>query len=277
MIKKIILRAVVALPFMLSQSYAIWEAFEIQGEEGAPRTVRAVWNSSETQGHFTFESASSESFEEYQETLQALPLKEGYPSVDRAPNNFAAQNIARQTNGNLYHLYKVSFQAEGQDAKTLLGFVQFGRMPSKGYPQGIEGDQFVHHTIIEKWIALGVTKKVDPVGDLADENITRIENRGLAMILPLFNNEADETQRKGAIGTSFEFVRELTTSQRLLPVEGTLPHVAISLFHPDDPNVQRFAENGFAVDESKGFEWFYPQAGIPQPRTMVTRLIDIAE
>lgn len=273
MIKKIILRAVVALPFMLSQSYAVWEHFEIQGEEGAPKTVRAVWNSAQTQGRFTFESASSESFEEYQETLQALPLKEGYPSVDRAPNNFAAQNIARQTNGNLYHLYTVSFQAEGQDAETRLGFVQFGRMPSKGYAEGIEGHPHAHHPIIEKWIALGITQKVDPEDSLEDGNIKRIGNHGLAMILPLFKNEADETQRKGAIETSFEFVRELTTKQNLLPVEGTLPYVAISLFHPEDPNVQRFAENGFDVDGNPGFAWFYPKEGIPQPRTMVTRHI----
>ena len=273
MIKKIILRAVVALSFMLSQSYAVWEVFKIQEEEGTPRTIRAVWNSAQAQGRFTFESAKPEFFVEYQETLQALPLKEGYPAVDRAPNNFAAQNIDRQTNGNLYHLYTVSYQAEGQDAKTRLGFVQFGRMPSKGYAEGIEGHPHAHHPIIEKWIALGITQKVDPEGSLGDGNIERIGNRGLATILPLFNNEADETQRKGAIGTSFEFVRELTTSQRLLPVEGTLPHVAISLFHPADPNIQRFAENGFAVDVNQGFEWFYP----PQPRTMVTRLIDIAE
>ncbi|MBY0293495.1 MAG: hypothetical protein K2W92_09460, partial [Alphaproteobacteria bacterium] len=145
MIKKIILRAVVVLPFMLSQSYAMWEAFEIQGEEGAPKTVRAVWSSAQAQGRITLESARPESFEEYQGTLQALPLKEGYPSVERAPNIFAGQNINRQIAGNLYHLYTVFYQEEGQGDKTPLGFVQFGRMPSKGYAEGIEGHPHAHH------------------------------------------------------------------------------------------------------------------------------------
>ncbi|MBY0291974.1 MAG: hypothetical protein K2W92_01635, partial [Alphaproteobacteria bacterium] len=152
-------------------------------------------------------------------------------------------------------------------------FVQFGRMPSKGYAEGIEGHPHAHHPIIEKWISLGITQKVDPEGSLGDDNIERIENRGLAMILPLFSVEANDSQRRGAIETSFEFVRQLRERQSLLPVESTLPHAAMSLFHPADPNVQRFTENGFDGDSNPEFGWFYPQEGIPQPRTLVTRYI----
>ena len=69
-----------------------------------------------------------------------------------------------------------------------------------------------------------------------------------------------------------------------MPVEGTLPYTAVSLFHPSDPNIAAFETSGFTVDADEGFGWFYPKAikegdavigHEPQPRTLVTRLVEI--
>lgn len=273
MFKKIILAAFLC-PFMLSESHANWEEFLIHEEEGTTRTIRAVWKSDTTPGYFTLTSADPDSFPYYSETLHALPRPEGYPSAEKAAITFKAQNIDRQAGGNPFHLCKLSFRATDQDAESPLGLVQFGRMPTKGYPEGIESHHTAHHPIIEKWIFLGVTHKVNPEEGLADVNIERRDNRGLAMILPLFREATDEAQKRGAVEACYNFVCELRRRQNLLPIEGTLPHAAISLFHSEDPNIGRFAAHGFQVDGNEGFGWFYPKDGVPQPRVMVTRLVE---
>lgn len=275
MFKKTPLLIALMLPFSFSQSFAVWEEFLIQDGEETAKTVRAKWKSSQLPGSFTLESAEEASFPMYHQILTDLPLKDGYPGIEGAEGRFNAQNIARQKAGNLYHLYKVSYQEEGQDVVPL-GLVQFGRMPSKGYPEGIEGNPEAHHPIIQKWMLLEITQQAPGAVGLADANINRIDNRGLAMILPLFNLQADEGQRRGAIETCHELVCKLTKDEFRLPVEQTIPHVAMSLFHPEDPNIQLFAQNGFEVDENPGFGWFYPTSeGVPQPRTMVTRHVTI--
>ena len=259
----------------MASSAAMAAAVGAEGkpEEVARQTVTITQNNQ--YGHFTLTSAGPDSFDAYVDTLSALPLKDGYPAEEKAESIFKAQNIDRQSNGNVFHLYKVSCQAEDGIAELPLGFVQFGRMPSKGY--GEEGGK--HLPIIKKWISLGITQQIDPTpslenpeGSLADVNIARTENRGLAMILPLFDVRADENQRKGIIDASFQLVRQFSESP--LPFEKTLPHTAVSLFHPTDPNVGYFAANGFEVDANEGFGWFYPKEGVAQPRTMVTRVIN---
>ena len=62
-----------------------------------------------------------------------------------------------------------------------------------------------------------------------------------------------------------------------MPVEVTLPNVALSLFRPDDSNVWLFNANGFEVDNNEGFGWFYPKDGTPQLRAMVTRIVEERE
>ncbi|MBY0501909.1 MAG: hypothetical protein K2P93_07920 [Alphaproteobacteria bacterium] len=274
MFKKTPLLIALMLPFSVSQSFAVWEEFLIQDGEETTKTVRAKWKSSELPGSFTLESAEAESFPIYSQTLADLPLKDGYPAVEGGEGRFNVQNIARQKVGNLYHLYKVSYQEEGQAASSL-GFVQFGRMPSKGYSEGIEDKPVIHHPIIQKWMMLQITEQAPAAESLADANINRIGNRGLAMILPLFNSHADEGQKRGTIETCYELVCKLTKDEFLLPVEGTIPHVAMSLFHPEDPNIPLFSQNGFEVDNNPGFGWFYPKEGVPQPRTMVTRYVSV--
>jgi len=276
MFKKITLLLSVALPFSCSQAFANWEEFEIREGKDNSKTVKAIWKSSHRHDKFTLESADPASFNKYVDTLKSLPIKEGYPAIDNSEKNFKFQNIDRQNAGNLYHLFTLSYRGEKEEDKSL-GFIQFGRMPSKGYQEGTEKDPIAHHAILEKWLELGVTHKINPDGGLNDSNIERIENRGLAMILPLFKPEASEDQRKGTIETCFEFVRELKKGNYLLPVEKTLPHVAIGLFIPNDSNVGSFSANDFNVDGNEGFAWFYPKDGEPNPRVMVTRQIEIKE
>gem|GEM_PF-4389978 len=257
MFKKFIF-LILALPFTVSHSCAMWEEFSIHDGEGVSKTLTAVWRND--QGRVRLTSVGPESSASYSKVLHGLPIKPGYPSPERAATTFKLQNIDRQTAGNLFHLFKVSFHENGQEFPTRLGFVQLGRMNSKGYAEGIEGNLTAHHPIIEKWISLGITRKVDPLGGLEDSNIGRIDNRGMAMILPLFKNNAPQTEafRVAAIEACYNLVCELTRRQALLPLEGTLPHAAMCLFHPTDQNVGRFVENGFDVDEDEGFGWFYP-------------------
>lgn len=277
MFKKTPLLIALMLPFSVSQSFANWEEFLIQEGEGTVKTVRARWKGPELPGSFTVESADEGSLPMYCQILANLPLKEGYPSVEGAEGRFNMQNIARQKAGNVYHLYKISYQEEGQDAVSL-GLIQFGRMPSKAYQEGIEGNPEAHHPIIQKWMSLEITRQAPGTVGLADASIERIDNRGLAMILPLFNLQADEGQRRGAIQTCYELVCKLTKDEFRLPQEQTIPHVAMSLFHPEDPNIKLFVDNGFVEDKNPGFGWFYPTSeGVPQPRTMVTRLVELSE
>lgn len=274
MFKKIALLVSVTFPLSISQSFANWESFEeIDIEEG--QRVHAVWKNPAGDKKFSLKSAEFDSFESYTETLAVLPIKEGYPTVEGSEQRFKLQNTDRQGARNPYHLYTLSFQTEGNDEIHSLGFVQFGRMPSLGYSEGIEAYPTAHHPIINKWMSLGVTKQRDLEGSLHNDNLERIENRGLAMILPLFTPDISQEDRAEAVEACYKLVCEFTKRNKKLPVEGTLPHTAVSLFHPSDPNIEAFGASGFIADAHEGFGWFYPKDGVPQPRTLVTRLVEI--
>lgn len=159
-----------------------------------------------------------------------------------------------------------------------LGLVQFGRMLTKGYAEGIdtpEKDKLtVHHEIIKTVMALGITAQIDPAVGLGDANIVRIANRGAAFILPFFNPQIALEQRSVVLRTCHAFVTECTKRGFLLPGEQTRPHVLMALHHPEDPNVEAFMRAGFKADTNSGFGWFYPKGGRPDPRVMLTCGID---
>lgn len=275
MFKKIALLVSVAFPLSMSQSFANWESFEeLDTEEGGQR-IHAVWKNPAGDRRFFLKSAESESLESYKGVLAALPIKEGYPAEEGSEGRFMLQNTNRQGAKNPYHLYTLSSQTDGSEEISPLGFIQFGRLPSRGYPEGIESHPTVHHPIIQKWISLGITKQIDSEGGFNDANLERIENRGLAMILPLFTSEILQEDRVGAVEAAYELVCEFTERGKTLPVEGTLPHMVVSLFHPSDPNIAAFETSRFAADADEGFGWFYPKDGLPQFRTLVTRLVKV--
>ncbi|MBX9786765.1 MAG: hypothetical protein K2Y08_05455 [Alphaproteobacteria bacterium] len=275
MFKKIAFLVSIAFPLSISQSFANWELFEESNPEEGAQRIHAVWKNPEGDRKFFLRSAEPDSFVSYTETLAALPIKAGYPAVEGAEQRFMAQNTHRREAQNPHHLYTLSSQINGNDEIFPLGFIQFGRLPSRGYAEGNEAHPTAHHPIIQKCISLGITKQIDPEGAFNDANLERIENRGLAMILPLFTPDISPEDRVGAIEATYKFVCEFTKRGKTLPVEGTLPYVAVSLFHPSDPNIAAFETSGFAADADEGFGWFYPQAGVPQPRTLVTRPVEV--
>lgn len=300
MFKKISLFLSVALPISISQSFAVleWVSFEDTDIEGH-RHVRAVWKDSETSEQVTLESTGEEFRSSYMETLKNLPIKKGYPSYlseekkqeKQEKISFDLRNINRQTAKNPYHLYTLSYQRKEEEKTSPLGFVQFGLMPTRGYPEGTKENPTAHHEILKKWVELGITKQIKEEG-FQKENFERIENRGLAFILPFFNPEVSKEKKVSSIEACYKLVCKMTNlaekSQKeedLLPseykndkeTERTLPYQVISLFDPKDENIGIFEKNGFAVDNNEGFGWFHPKGEkpqIPQPRTMVTRLVE---
>lgn len=210
MFKKIALLVSVVFPLSVSQSFANWESFEESNlEEGAQR-IRAVWKNPAKDRRFFLSSAEPESLESYKGILASLPLKDGYPAEEGSEQRFKFQNTDRQGAKNPYHLYTLSSQSDGSEEICPLGFIQFGRMPSRGYPEGIESHPTVHHPIIQKWMSLEITKQIDPEGSFNDANLERIENRGLATILPLFTSEISQEDRIGAVEAAYELVCEFT-------------------------------------------------------------------
>lgn len=286
MFKKIALLVSVVFPLSVSQSFANWESFEESNlEEGAQR-ICAVWKNPAKDRRFFLRSAEPESLESYKGILASLPLKDGYPAEEGSEQRFKFQNTDRQGAKNPYHLYTLSFQSDGSEEICPLGFIQFGRMPSLEYPEGIGAYPTAHHFIINKWISLGITKQINPEGGFHNDNLERIENRGLAMILPLFTPDISQEDRAGAVEAAYELVCEFAKRGKMLPVEGTLPHVAVNLLHPSDPNIGAFQSSSFSADADEGFAWFYPKAikdgeividYDPQARTMVTRPVEIEE
>jgi hypothetical protein len=281
MFKKISLFISVALPLSVSQSFAAleWVTFEDKDTENG-RHVRAVLKDSKTSEQFILESAVQESYNSYVETLKSLPEKIGYPSEEKAETSFNNQNINRQTAKNLYHLYTLSYQGKEEEKTSSLGFVQLGRMPTLGYKEGTEENPTAHHEILKKWMEFGITKQINENEGFKGDNFERIENRGLAFILPLFNSGLLKEDKTSSIEACYKLVCKFTNLAKeseqekdLLPIEKTLPHYVMSLFVPEDSNVDYFQEDGFSVDKNEGFGWFYPKGNIPQPRIMVTRIV----
>ncbi len=286
MFKKISLFLSVALPVSISQSFAVleWLSFEDKDTENG-RHVRAILKDSKTSEQFILESAVQESYDSYVKTLKSLPEKIGYPSEKKAEASFKLQNIDRQLEKNPYHLYTLSYQGKEEEKTSSLGFVQFGRMPTLGYPEGTEENPTAHHEILKKWMELGITTQINETEGFKKDNFERIENRGLAVILPLFNYGLLKEEKISSIEACYKLVCKMTNlakesgqAKDLLPIEKTLPHYVISLFDSEDDNIDYFQKNGFSVDKNEGFGWFYPKGEkiqIPQSATMVTRLVEV--
>jgi hypothetical protein len=285
MLKKTMLLLSVSLPLSCSQVFAGFE------EDEKERTVRL--KNPQTEEEFTFRSASESDFYDYSRVLSSLPIKDGYPALDeQTVNRYTAQNLDRQKDGNPYHFYRLSFK--GERMKADLGFVQFGRMPTLGYDEGITPGGTEHYPIIQTWMDLGITRQKSSMGGLGKEDMERIENRGIAMIVPIFPKEVQENQDLGrirgeAIEACYEMVCWRAQQGKLLPVEKTDPEAVISLFRPDDPARLSYLSAGFRQNDNPGFGWFYPKTEmvndsqsekpvtlkIPQPRVMMVKPVKV--
>lgn len=282
MLKKTMLLLSVALPLSCAQVFAGFE------EDEKERTVR--WKNPQIEEEFTFTSASESDFYAYSKALKSLPIKDGYPALDgQTVDRYTAQNLDRQ-DGDPYHFYRLSFKGERIEAD--LGFVQFGRMPTLGYDEGITPGGTEHYPIIQTWMDLGITRQKSSMGGLGKENMERIENRGIAMIVPIFPKEVQEREdlgriRSEAIEACYEMICWRAQQGKLLPVEKTDPEVVISLFCPDDPTRLSYLSAGFQQNDNPGFGWFYPKTEtvlqasepvvrkIPQPRVMMLKPVEV--
>jgi hypothetical protein len=247
--------------FSISPTFAMLDIELGQTEDR--HTVKAV------QKDVIIESATPEDLGGYKAILEQLPRFGGYPAINGSEGRFTAQNLDRQRADNPFHLYSITSGEEN------IGFLQLGRMPCTAYEEGPNAENpTAHHPIIEKFISLGLTQKIDQDAGFKKENIQRVENRGAAAILPMFRPDVSEEVKQQVISSTFELIRHFTSHGKTLPVENTIPHVAVGLFHPDDPIVNTFRQMGFEVDDNPEFRWFYPDAADPR-RVMVERKIQL--
>jgi hypothetical protein len=200
-------------------------------------------------------TASIEDLHLLKSLLEEKTSRSGLPSEENLGHWFYENHLRRVEEGNPYHLYAVRTQC-GQ----CLGYVQLGVMPTLGYciPQ--------HVQIVDKWVALGVIQKVP---DSCGCALTRVDNRGLAYMLPILKDDLTRCEEIGIIYAAYEKLRELRAGGQLLPNEKTMPHQVISLLKPSNDLIESFEGVGFKVDENKGFFEFYHK-----DRAMLTKCLE---
>src|SRR5471030_2310416 len=118
-------------------------------------------------------SATVEDLYCFKDTIEEKICRSGFPTDDILGNWFYEQHLKRVEEGNPYHLYVVTTQCGER-----LGYVHLGVMPTLGYCPT------KHCAIIEKWISLGILEKVNNPANPCQWCLRRVDNRGLAFILP---------------------------------------------------------------------------------------------
>lgn len=177
----------------------------------------------------------------------------GFPRQESLGHWFYEHHLKRVEEGNPYHLYTVK-TACGE----LIGYVHLGVMPTMGYCLP------AHCPIVDKWISLGVIEKV-----CEDNCLHRIDNRGIAFILPILKDDLTRGEEESTINASYYMLKSLRAEGKLLPNENTLPYQVIGLFKPSNDLINSFEGAGFTVDENDGFYKFYNK-----DRVMVTKPLD---
>ncbi len=202
-------------------------------------------------------SATVEDLHCFKALMEGKACPSGLPAEDILGNWYYEQHLQRIEQNNAYHLYVVTTQCGKR-----LGYVQLGVMPVLGYCPT------KHCAIINKWISLGVLARVnDPVCSFG-----RVDNRGLAFILPVLQDDLERGEEVSAIKASVEMLKCFRADNRLLPHENTLPYQVIGLFKPSNDLIDSFEAAGFKVDDNEGFYQFYHK-----DRVMVTKPLDVVE
>jgi hypothetical protein len=276
MFKKITFFLSILLPF--GQSFAgqlEWEE-SLETFAALPRShVKATWRDPLLEGKLLLNSVRSLNSDGSLKHSLPFPWQAIYPNPEQATLSFKMQHIDRLAIKNPYHLYEIKHQSEEDEAVTI-GYAQFDRMPTAvpGYPEGTKENPQAYHSIIRKFISLGVTKQKEANAGLNRHNIERIENRGIAMISLLFDSRTLPLYRSSSIQACYELIGEFKKKNKTLPIESTVPYVVMSLLRPDNLTIKSFEESGFDVSHDESFGLLYSSEGIPQPRTMVTRFVD---
>lgn len=171
--------------------------------------------------------------------------QEGLPANAQT---YTSNMMKRAQTGNPLTCY---FFQDPTSTETTHAAVGFGRMPITGY----KADE--HADILNHFIDLGVLRKKDEQSGLEEDNLERIENRGLGVILPMLPLELSAQYKLCVLGKAKELFQTLANEGSTLPIENTKPHQLIGLFHPDDPLVSLMTEAGFTATSKEGFEKFY--------------------
>lgn len=193
------------------------------------------------QGHFSYHTITEKDIPEVSRLASECKYTEGFPDL----NTWTGNLVKRQNGGNSYSALILS------DAGKPVGVLGLGRMPVVNYEP-----KFVD--IIETYVEFGVTKFVNPeaADKYAKENIVQIQNKGLAILLPILPESLGDEKRVSALKIGVDVVRFLKGSTRL-PIEGTIPEYLIGLYHPTDPLLPLLESAGFTILKKKGFEGFY--------------------
>lgn len=205
----------------------------------------------------SFFSAEEGEYKQVAELVSGKAFTEGLPGYsdegefndEKLSSWFKNQNLSRQfgEKKNLFHTYNVMHPEAGD-----IGYIHFGRMPTLA-----KYDPVKHAAIIEQFMALGVTQKKDAAGGLELDNIERVDNRGLAHMLPILKDGLEEEVVVSVLNATFAFAKKMADQGFNLPIEETKPHQLIGLFSPEDPLLSLFKRAGFEVTENAGFYEFY--------------------
>ncbi|MBY0501915.1 MAG: hypothetical protein K2P93_07950 [Alphaproteobacteria bacterium] len=254
MLKKLVILVVIFSSFILNQGYAHWDEFKIfRGEDGS-KSIKASYTLPSGR-KVDIRSTSQDDRMRYL-ALAKNQYQEGYIPHKIADYFFTRYNLLRQKEGLLWHLY--SFSSEGKE----LGFIQIGRLKTfgvffKGAWREYSSENW--EKVMQTWISLEIIKQKERDVECALPNLERIEERGLARILPILDLTLSEEDQEAALEACFHLIsRFQQEGERLLAEkkaesyeeESTLPYQVVGEFKQDDSIVHRLQSIGFISTQS---------------------------
>lgn len=176
------------------------------------------------------------------ETLVEASYSEGLPND---PKEWARNLVKRRKAGNYFCC--LIFKDENF---TPIAAIGFGRMPALNYDSKFTD-------IIDTFIEFGVTRPKNLKDGYVKENIERVENRGIGMLLPIIPGDMSLILKQEIVKTATDVFQAFKDKKLELPIEKTLPHDLIVLLHPNDPLGNIFENVGYERIEKEGFFGFY--------------------
>gem|GEM_PF-1865368 len=246
---KIILYTLILGNFLSFNTFATFDLEEII------RCTKTGW---------TAQKAKPQDFDEFS-AIHARCRPEGLPSAENLQQWF--DNLqTRHASGNSWGIYKLlkTSSSPGEPSITV-AYISFGRMPTlaKGYTPR------KHRTILETFYDLGIITHTDTENPSFEYGaLKRVDERGLAFMVPFFPFDEDSQPTQGLYTQALEFTAFLAarfSNSHRLPLEGTRAHQLIALLDPSNPVVEVAKKAGFCRIDRPGFVKFYP----PHYRTMI--------
>lgn len=236
-------------------SFNALSAFDIKEEAvssgEAPGGVRFFC----AQTGWTATPADGTHFEEFQETFGRCNPN-GLPAPEKLPAWYANLQKRREM-GNEWNIYQLT-SPEGHKL-----YVSFGVMPTRTPYKPVE-----HHDILKTFISLGIIRHVDQAAQTFEQKaLERVDERGLAIMLPFFPRLDPEVQSVGeysrlctqSFGFCAAIAQHFAMKKALLPREVAQAYRLIALLSPVEnlPLILFAQQAGFEVIENKWFKEFY--------------------